>query len=162
MGIRNDTLMVEVNEVPPDEAAEAEARALQGLSEGVPVDGRVTVLGHSYKVAEKVGLMPLLKFAHAADQGIDSQDIEGLNAIYEMLNDCIHPDEWDRFQKEMTAAKAFVDDLLPVVQQAIQIISARPTGEPSDSSTSSESTTDGLTDGSSPHLGLVPVGDLAV
>jgi len=159
MGIKPDTLMVEVNEVPPDEAAEAEARTLQGVSEGIPTDGRVTVLGHSYKVADKVGLMPLLKFAHAADQGIDSQDIEGLNAIYEMLNDCIAPADWDRFQKEMTKEKAFVDDLLPVVQQAIQIISARPTGEPSGSSTSSESTTDGLTGDSS--RGLVAVGDLA-
>jgi hypothetical protein len=159
MGIKADTLMVEVNEVPPDEAAEAEARALQGISEGIPTDGRVSVLGHSYRVAEKVGLMPLLKFAHAANEGIDSQDIEGLNAIYEMLNDCIHEKDWDRFQKEMTKEKAFVDDLLPVVQQAIQIISARPTGEPSDSSTSSDSTTDGLTDDSS--RGLVPVAELA-
>ena len=159
MGIKPDTLMVEVNQVPPDEAAEAEARELQGISEGVSTDGRVSVLGHSYRVADKVGLMPLLKFAHAANEGIDSQDIEGLNAIYEMLYDCIHPDDWSRFQKEMTADKAFVDDLLPVVQQAIQIISARPTGEPSDSSTSSGTTTDGLTDGSS--LGLVPVTDLA-
>jgi hypothetical protein len=160
MGIKNDW-MVEIEEVPPSEKAEQEARELQGISEGVSTEPRVTVLGHAYKVADKVGLMPLLKFAHAADQGIDSQDIEGLNAIYEMLQDCIHEGDWDRFKKEMTAEKAFVDDLLPVVQQAIQIITSRPTGEPSDSSTSSESISDGLTDGSSRHPGLVPVADLA-
>lgn len=151
---------ITVHEIPSEDLdTETAAREAQALSEGVKPKSTVECMGEHYQVADRVGLMPLMKFAHAASKGIDSTDMDGLNAIYEMLRDCIHEDDWGRFQDDMVTKKGFVDELLPVVQQAIQVITSRPTTGPSDSSTSSAQSTAESTERSFP--GLVPVRDLA-
>lgn len=122
------------------EQAEAEAREIQAMSEGVVHGDTVECLGGHYRVAERIGLMPLLKFAHTASLDVDSNDMEGLVAIYDMLRDCLHEDDWPRFERDMTIKKAEADDMMPVVQQAIEIINARPTQPRSVSSTGPQPT----------------------
>lgn len=90
--------------------------------------------GEQFRVADKVGLMPLMRFAHVARQGVDANDMDGLDAIYTLLQQCIADDEWQRFEDAATRVRADGDDLIAVVTAAIEIISARPTGQPSDSS----------------------------
>ena len=113
----------------------------------------VTLAGKEFRVAEAVGLMPLLKFSHAANLRTD--DDRAYAAMYEILRDvileaedpcgscpgckqaglgatardCRMADEgdWDRFQDWAVECKADADELLEVVAQAIKIISARPT-----------------------------------
>jgi len=121
---------------------------MQGAVEGVMVDRQVELLGQSYRIADKIGLMPLLRFAHAAKKGMDADDMEGLAAVYDMLRDCIDPSDWDRFERDATASKAEAEDLLGVVTQAIQVLTARPTSRPSDSS-AGPSTTSASSTGSS-------------
>jgi hypothetical protein len=136
---------------------------VQAAVEGVPVNDRVTFLGEEYRVAEKVGLMPLMRFAHAARKGTNTDDMEGLAAIYDMLHDCIHPDDWDRFCTDATDKKAEGDDLIPVVSQTIEILTARPTRRPSDSSAGPSTTSVSSTGSSSSQPipdGLMSVDEL--
>lgn len=102
----------------------------------------LTFEGQSFALASKVGLMPLMKFAHIARQGVDANDMEGLVAIYDMLRNVIADEDWERFESHATTVRADGDDLMGLVQQAIQAISERPTERPSDSSDGPQTTSD--------------------
>lgn len=163
--------MVEVHQVFAEDQDEAEALELQGMSEGVVVTGEtVECMGGYYLIGDKVGLMPLMRFASASKAGIDSNEMEGLVAMYDMLRDCIHPDDWDRFERDMTVKRAEGDDLMPVVGRVIEMLTARPTKRASDSSPGPSATTGRSTDGSFQPVpavrrpagvdDLIPVADL--
>lgn len=92
----------------PEEAGldtdfDRELAGIQGASAGlpapvavkVPVNGSIVtsgrtveLLGRPFRVADKVGLMPLLKFSAFADVNVG--DPRALGAMYAMLRDCIH------------------------------------------------------------------------
>jgi hypothetical protein len=130
-----------------EERAAAEAQA---AVEGVALADKVELKGQWFRISEAVGLMPLMKFAAAADSDLDTSDMDGLAALYNMLRDCIYPGEpcscgagddstthkksctfepgdWKAFERHATAVKADADDLLPVVGAVIQKLTARPT-----------------------------------
>ena len=109
----------------------------------------LTFSGETFRLADKVGLMPLMRFAHVSRRGVDSNDMEGLAAIYDLLKQCLADEEWDRFEDHATDVRADGDDLLAVVSQAIEAIAARPTSEPSDSSDGPTHTSGSSADGSS-------------
>lgn len=139
-------------------AAEADDPASE-VSEGVVVEtgDTVTMMGKKFRVADKVGLMPLLKFASASD--MNTSDPRALAAIYDMLKDCIYEGtpacgecatcktgdedscqdfdsgDWSEFERHAIDTKAEADDLIPVVSQVMEIISGRPTKQPAGSST---------------------------
>lgn len=94
----------------------------------------VTFQGAEFGVADKIGLMPLMKFAVIAKAGVDSGDQEGLVAIYNMLEQCIADDEWDAFEDHANKTRAGDEELLQVVKDVMEILSERPTSRPSDSS----------------------------
>lgn len=108
--------------------------------------------GASFAVADKVGLMPLLKFAHLSKKGVDANDMEGLSAIYDLLRSVIADDAWDRFEEHATVVRADGDDLMEVVSQAIEVISARPTDGPSDSSDGPQTVSESSADDSSSRV----------
>jgi len=83
--------------------------------------------GESYELAEKLGLMPLMRFAKVAQDGVDSADMEGLAAMYDLVEQCFTDEAWARFQVAATKHHADDEDLLDVVQKAIEIMAARPT-----------------------------------
>lgn len=112
----------------------------------------ITFAGKPFRVAEKVGLMPLLKFAHLAKLGVDGDDMEGLVAIYDLLVNVIDPVDWDAFEQHSIEVRASGDDLMEVVTQAIQAITARPTVRPSDSSDGPARTKDSSPDDSSSRV----------
>jgi hypothetical protein len=138
--------------VPEDKMA-----ALQARTEGVDIeknkDGsivrKVTLMDKEFRIGNKVGLMPLMEFAYFADSGADTNDMGALVAIYEMLKDCIHEEDWDAFRAHAKQMKAEAEDLLPVVQQTIEQLTSRPTARGTDSSVGSSRTSDTLTDTSS-------------
>jgi hypothetical protein len=164
-----------------DLKAENDAIVLQASTEEelagevITPGGTVSLAGRSFRVAEKTGLMPLLKFSHAA--GMKTSDQRALVAMYEILRDIIRgpdepcgkcdgckeaspeptaaecrnadPGDWDAFEEWAIECKADADELLDVVTEAIQVISARPTESPSDSSTGSRRTSRRSTDGKS-------------
>lgn len=176
-----------------------ELAAIQGHAAGVAPPGPVSVvvaegqvvtsertvefMGERFRLADRIGLMPLLKFSAHADTS--TGDPGALAAMYAMLRDCIHPGtpgcgecgycapqrcgecrgcqrvadgadenvslclanppdetrckdwdpgDWSRFERHAIDTKAEADDLLDVITEAIELISGRPTGQPSSSS----------------------------
>lgn len=97
--------------------------------------GVVQALGAKFKVAEKVGLAPLMRFAKVAQVGTDSMSLEGLAAMYDLLGNCfLDTAEFERFLNLATEQRAGSDELFDVVKTMIEAISARPTGQPTASS----------------------------
>jgi hypothetical protein len=97
-------------------------------------DGTISFAGEEFAVAERIGLMPLMRFAHIAESGVDSEDMAGLAAMYDLLEQCVAEEDWSRFQRAATKSRADGEALMAVVKDAIEAISARPTSRPSDSS----------------------------
>lgn len=129
------------------------------------VDGKprmVPAFGAEFEVADRMGLMPLLRFAHLAKRGVDADDMDGLAAMYDVLAACFTDEAWTRFQAAAVDARADGDALLEVVGRAIAVMTARPTKRPSVSPAGPSTTTPSSTDDSSfaarkRALGLVPV-----
>ena len=113
-----------------------EAAGVQAKAEGVPLAETVEFFGKPYRVAPKVGLMPMLKFAHAANKGTESGDMEGMAAMYDMLRACIYKDDWEAFETAAIDHSADDTDLLDMVTRVTEIVSARPTRAPSASTPS--------------------------
>lgn len=104
--------------------------------------------GQRYTVAGKVGLMPLMRFAHTARAGTDTKDMDGLAAMYDLLRQCIStdqlgrdadgeptgPTEWERFEQAAYDARSDGEELMGVVAEVLKLLTDRPTGRPSDSS----------------------------
>ena len=145
-----------VTVTPP--GTEDEIHELQGVVNGVTTDVQtIEFEGKDFRIASKIGLMPLMKFAHASSQDISTADMAALSAIYDMLSDSIYAGEeacgkcaackkkdaspadcksydagdWNLFMAHAVATKAGADELLPVVRKVIEAIAARPTPDPS-------------------------------
>lgn len=152
---------------PPQTQAEPTTQDAQAAAEGVISDDGdwVEFLGEKFRLSDSIGLMPLLKFANAAKRGMDSEDMDGMAAMYSMIRDTIwrpratgddgqpatDPDtgerlydeaEWQRFCDFADDEKADGEDLMGFVSQAIQVISARPRKRRGTSSVSSPRTSE--------------------
>jgi hypothetical protein len=104
--------------------------------------------GERFRMAERVGLMPMMRFAKVAKAGVDSDDLDGLAAMYDLLEQCIADDEWARFQAHADRTRADGDELMSVVKRVFEVLSERPTRRPSDSSGGPLTTEPSSTDGS--------------
>jgi hypothetical protein len=137
----------------------------------VDAGDRVELLGKSFRIADRVGVMPLLKFASAAD--VDTTDPRALSAMYALLRDCIHAGtpgcgdceqcaagndtackaydrgDWGAFEEHAMITKADADDLMTVVSTVLEIVTGRPTPPRAGSSAGPPSTRHGSTASSS-------------
>lgn len=98
-------------------------RAAPGTRQGKPAPPSITFLGEKYKVADKIGVWPMMQFARAAESGLSLGDAKGLAAAYSMLQDVIHEDDWGRFQENMINGK--IDDLealMKLTRDAVAVI----------------------------------------
>lgn len=94
----------------------------------------VEFCGEKFRVADKVGAMPIMRFAKIAKAGVDANELDGLAALYDVLEQCIHPSDWYRFEQHADAQHADGEQLLAVVQEAFTLMAQRPTQRSSDSS----------------------------
>jgi hypothetical protein len=109
----------------------------ESMPDGSDVDGSprtIEFLGKTFPLAGRIGLMPVMRFAKAAKSGLDSLDMEALAVLFDLLEQCIAPEEWVRFQDHADEQRADGDDLLKVVTDTFEVLSARPTRRPSNSS----------------------------
>lgn len=141
------------------------AEAFDFEPSAAPAARTVEWFGQDFELADKIGLMPLMRFAHLARAGVDSGDMEGLDAMYVLLKQCFTASAWQRFEDVASEQRAGGDELFGVVTKAIEAMSARPTGRPSGSSGGSQNanmSSAGVS--SSPVTGLVERGrpDLAL
>jgi hypothetical protein len=127
---------------------------VQAAAEGITITRSVEFRGRQYQLGPRVGedsaLAPMLEFAHAAQGGLGSQDPGALDAMFEMIRgvfvqhpacgaceECdgerfdhcpeFKPGDFPRFWRVAKATGATAEDLLSVVQQAIEQATARPT-----------------------------------
>lgn len=90
--------------------------------------------GESYTITDRVATMPLLQFAKLAQDGADSGEMTSLIVMYDLIETCIDPADWTRFQAAATKHRADGDELMAVVSQVFQALADRPTSRPVDSS----------------------------
>lgn len=109
----------------------------------------VEFAGEKFGMAEKIGAMPLMRFAKVAKAGGDSNNLDGLAAMYDLLEQVIDPAEWARFQEHADKVRADGDQLMTVVGEVFAAIADRPTGRPSASSGGPKSTKQKSAGGSS-------------
>lgn len=138
----------------------------------------VEFLGRQFRIAEKIGLMPLLKFSAYSDVGVS--DPRALGAMYALLRDCIyrgHPGcgtcadckngadqackdfdrgDWAAFEDHAMDTQADADDLFGVVSKVMELIAGRPTKPPGTSSPGPRRTSVRSTGGSSSRRGKAP------
>jgi hypothetical protein len=104
---------------------------LQAATAGVGAGDKLEFLGKMFRLSDKAGIMPLLKYSHYAGQATLIGPAAG--AMYAMLKDTIHEDDWDEFERHAMEAKAGPDDLEAVVVKCFELLTARPTVPPSGS-----------------------------
>ncbi len=95
--------------------------------------GSIEWLGESFQVV-KPGSLPLMRFAKIAKAGVDGDTLDGLAAMYGMLEQCIHEDDFPRFEAHADDRRADGDELMEAVKDTFRVLSDRPTGRSSDSS----------------------------
>jgi len=162
--------------------ADRELAQIQGITSGV-VEGSVVAdpaetvefMGKPFRIAARVGLMPLLKFSAAVD--FDISDPRALAAMYAMLRDCIYEGtpacgtcaackedresacpsfdagDWKAFEDHAVNSKADADELMDVITKVMEIITGRPTKPPATSSRGQRGTSGGSTGSSSARRG---------
>jgi hypothetical protein len=90
--------------------------------------------GQTYRIADKIGAMPLLRFAKVAETGVGVDDMVGLAATYDLLEQCLTPDDWRRFIQHATTSRASADEILDLMKSTYAVMSGRPPVQPSVSS----------------------------
>lgn len=137
--------------VPDDPPAAATTQSVQAAAEGVVISEGETIefLGDKFRLAENVGMMPMLAFANASKKGLSTDDMAGLAAMYDLIRDVIWREplfddkgvrvvdvltgepawdesEWLRFERHAIDEKADGEALMGFVGQAMEVLAARP------------------------------------
>lgn len=86
----------------------------------------ITFRGKEYRIADKIGIWPLMQLARAAEAGVSMADQKGLAAAHALLQDVIHPDDWGEFQEDMISGKVDeLDELMKATRQATELMAER-------------------------------------
>lgn len=162
---------------------------VQAAAEGVTEADydMVEFFGQKFRLAERVGIMPMLAFGNASKNGLDTDDMDGLAAMYRLIRSVIHrpalfdehghrvvdengktlrdESEWLRFEQVAEDELAEGEDVMGFVNQAMELMSARPRKPRSLSAGTSRPTSEKSRDDSSspanPALaGMTRVADL--
>ncbi len=91
----------------------------------------VTLRDREFRLAQEVGIMPLMEWAAASDVDVASAD--GLRAVFYVLKDAVHEDDWAEFRKFTRDEKVAAEELLDFANAALEALAGRPTGEPAGS-----------------------------
>lgn len=82
-------------------------------------------VSRDFRLAEDVGIMPLMEWAAASDRDVASAD--GLRAVFYVLQDAVHEDDWAEFRKYAREHKAAATDMLEFANAALEALAGRPT-----------------------------------
>lgn len=97
------------------------------ISDGAVIGAeKVELLGRSFRLADATGIMPLMKFSAAADL-TTADGSKALAAMYALLRDLIHADDWAAFENHAIDTKAEAEDVFDVMNKAMEIVAGRPT-----------------------------------
>jgi hypothetical protein len=90
--------------------------------------------GETFAIAEEVGVMSRIWFGKLASEGTDSDELEGLAAMSDMLEDSLADGEYPRFRAHARKVKASTAEILNLCRDTMAALAQRPTLRPSDSS----------------------------
>jgi hypothetical protein len=116
--------------------------------------------GERFSLPARIGSLPLMRFAAAAEADVNIESMAGKAAVYSLIRAVVDPADWPRFEKTANAHAADTAELLDVCTAILVHFAGRPTVRPSDSSDGPPATTENSRDDSSSkaaRLGLVPV-----
>ena len=88
----------------------------------------------TFRSASRPPLWAFVEFAAAARDGITTEDMAGLAAIYDLIEASVDPRDWPAFRAACRKHQPGPDDLLAVVSDALAQVSKRPTLRPAVSS----------------------------
>lgn len=112
--------------------------AVQDQEARVPEDERAVeendgtkapLCGKFFQVDTEQGLMPLMEWS-AANDSADPKNGPQLAALFYLLKDIVHPDDWDDFREHAKASKAKGPDFVKFQNAAAEVIAAVPTEQP--------------------------------
>ena len=103
---------------------EEELRLLQADVEGVPHLRVVTFLGRRYPVTG-AALVAMLRYA-VGSHGKGASEQFAMAAAHRVLQECLDPACWPDFQESAILGKARAEQVFDVVQQVVEIHTARP------------------------------------
>jgi hypothetical protein len=86
-----------------------------------------------FRLADDVGIMPLMEWAAASDQDVASA--AGLRAVFYVLQDAVHADDWHEFKRYSREEKLDATELLEFANAALEALAGRPTEAATGSST---------------------------
>lgn len=94
----------------------------------------IRFMGGEYKLAEKIGVWPMMQLARASEAGLSARDSKGLAAIYSYLQQVLHEDDWPQFEEDMITKRAddleslmkFLSDAVTLVQERLDKQGRRP------------------------------------
>lgn len=86
-----------------------------------PEPATFKLMGAEYKLADKVGIWPLMQYARALEAGDNELgNRKAMASAHAILEDSIHPDDWGRFQEDMISKK--MDDILMVLDAVMSAV----------------------------------------
>jgi len=106
--------------------------AVEGNVIGKKTYDEVELKGKKFRMREKVGAMAIFKWSAASE--LSSDDPRALGAIYAMLKTLILKEDWPAFEDHAMDEDADPEELLDVITKGLEIVSGRPTEQPSPSS----------------------------
>jgi hypothetical protein len=109
--------------------ADQSARTGKDTRASVVKEGQLSVplRKREFRLAEDVGIMPLMEWAAASDRDVASAD--GLRAVFYVLQDAVHEDDWAEFRKFAREEKVDAGELLEFANAALEALAGRPTEE---------------------------------
>lgn len=94
----------------------------------------VTCMGESFETWPSISAMAYVDFARSMKTDENSVSPDSVLALMDLLQDCLLPEEWDRFQQVTRSKRAGFEDLMNVIKAMVEAQADRPTGQPTDSS----------------------------
>lgn len=99
-----------------------------------------TYCGETFTVKNRVGAMPMLRFAHIAMGDVEAETMEGLDAMYRLITSCVVKADLPRFERVAEDSEADTSELMEICSALYVAVSGRPTSRPSDSADGSPKT----------------------
>jgi len=115
---------------------EVTTRDLGELSQGPrePVKMTFQWFGHTIRVADTAGDIPLIRFLSDAGRIDIGDEVGTALATHRFLEEQIHAEDWPKFLRIAQENRQINRDLLQVARNIVAAVAGFPTGRPSDSS----------------------------
>ena len=108
--------------------------------------------GEVFETPERFNMRLFTRFGTLAKRGVDSDDMEGMAAVDKLIDQCLRPEDVERFDAVCDRERPDFQELMAFVAQVVEAIANRPTQRPSDSSDGPTPTTTSSTDDSSSRV----------